>query len=171
MSERRIVLVGELNPYGADPQFALYPTPRHAAGDRLRRLVMGVRTPTYMGFTRYNLCVGKWSTRDARWQARAILAMHQGDLLVLLGRKVTGAFFRGALPELNWPAEFSRSWLCHPSRIATREFDNIVVLPHPSGLCRSWNEPGAFERARAVLREVAPWVQWGEADAASGVSP
>lgn len=32
MSERRIVLVGELNPYGADPQFALYPTPRHAAG-------------------------------------------------------------------------------------------------------------------------------------------
>jgi len=29
----------------------------------------------------------------------------------------------------------------------------LVVLPHPSGLSRTWHEPGAFERARATLRE------------------
>lgn len=180
MSERRIVLVGELNPYGADPQYALYPTPRHAAGDRLRRLVMGVRTPTYIGFTRYNLCVGKWSTRDARAQARAILAMHanqeQDDVVVLLGRKVVGAFFGGidGCPPSDWPEEFSTSFMRYAplgGRATTREPDNLAVLPHPSGLCRSWNEPGAYERARAVLRLAAPWIQWGEADAASGVSP
>lgn len=29
----------------------------------------------------------------------------------------------------------------------------LVSLPH---------EPGAFERAREVLRRAAPWVPWGE---------
>lgn len=33
-----------------------------------------------------------------------------------------------------------------------------LVLPHPSGLCRAWNEPGAAERARAAVTrlEAAP---------------
>ena len=38
----------------------------------------------------------------------------------------------------------------------------FVVLPHPSGLSRAWNEAGAYERARALLREVSPEIRWGE---------
>jgi hypothetical protein len=28
-----------------------------------------------------------------------------------------------------------------------------IVLPHPSGLCRLWNQPDSVMRARAALQE------------------
>lgn len=40
----------------------------------------------------------------------------------------------------------------------------FVVLPHPSGLNRAWNEPGAFAKAQDVMRRVAPELPWGSAD-------
>lgn len=33
----------------------------------------------------------------------------------------------------------------------------IILLPHPSGLCREWNEPGAYERARELVKAVYPY--------------
>ena len=38
---RKILLVGEANPYGEDPKYALFPQPRRAAGNRLR-LIFGL---------------------------------------------------------------------------------------------------------------------------------
>jgi hypothetical protein len=38
----KIVLVGESNPYGADPYYALYPAPDGSAGHRLCCLVLGM---------------------------------------------------------------------------------------------------------------------------------
>ena len=29
--------------------------------------------------------------------------------------------------------------------------DAACILPHPSGLCRLWNEPGSVDRARAAV--------------------
>lgn len=76
------LLVGEQNPYGADPKFALYPYPENSAGGRLCFKVFGLTRHEYLArFDRVNLCSGKWS------------------------------------------------------------------------MSRAWNEPGAYERARAVLRE------------------
>ena len=47
--------------------------------------------------------------------------------------------------------------VCSGFGIPFRPFEvfgkNRIVLPHPSGLNRMWGEPGAFDRARAVLRE------------------
>jgi hypothetical protein len=126
------LLVGELNPYGADPDFALYPSPPGCAGDRLCRLVMELGKEEYLErFDRVNLCEGKWMMRIARIEAYKI-TKSEVSKVVLLGRKVATAFDCELQP------------FRHDSR--------FVALPHPSGLCRAWNESGAFRRAREALR-------------------
>lgn len=159
------LLVGESNPYGSDPRYALWCEPENSAGGRLCRLILGLTRKDERGrdvadqktyfraFDRVNLCAGKWDAGEARESALRIgrkmyvedmSAMSSGNWptppyrIVLLGAKVSAAF--GGL-EFN-PFTISRA----SGRI-------YVVLPHPSGRCRAWNEPGAFERARAVLRE------------------
>ena len=144
-------LVGELNPYGADPSYALYPEPRGASGHRLREFVLGVSTSVYMSdrvFTRRNLCVAHWSRVVARAAAeRLVDELIVGDVIVALGRRVTMSF-------TQQPRPFERLPII--SRGAT-----IVSLPHPSGMCREWNDPRAALRARDLLRSVAPSVPWG----------
>lgn len=136
------LLVGEANPYGDEPRHALFPYPEHSAGGRLCRLVLQLETGAYMRlFDRANLCpTSKWSVRTARATAQAIEALRWTEPrpLVLLGRKVVAAFepWGGQAP-----APFT---VYHGVR-------DYYVLPHPSGLCREWNVPGAFERARALL--------------------
>lgn len=138
----KALLVGEANPYGADPDYALYPLPLRASGDRLCTLVMELDRRDYLNrFDRVNLCPSRWSVREARASAERIRA-EDCPAVVLLGAKVAGAFgldFR--------PFTVVRSGLgeCDDGR-------RFVILPHPSGLCRIWNEPRAFERARAALR-------------------
>ena len=88
----KLVLVGELNPWGTDPTFALYPLPPHASGGRLRR-ILGLRRSEYIDLTRrYNLCTGRWSISTARVEATRLLGLHTDQVLVLLGRKVARAF-------------------------------------------------------------------------------
>ena len=38
----RPIIVGEANPYGGDPAYALYPIPENSAGGRLCRLIMAL---------------------------------------------------------------------------------------------------------------------------------
>jgi hypothetical protein len=136
------LLVGESNPYGADPEMALLP----AVGGLLRSPVMGISRDEYLRrFDRANLCEGRWSMPAARREVRRLIDERSGvpapaNVLVLLGRRVVeAAFGRGYMPEpfTRWQSEGGPT---------------LVVLPHPSGLCRLWSEPGAFERARAALR-------------------
>ena len=141
----RPLLVGEANPYGGDPEYALYPYPEGASGDRLCRKVMGLSPREYLAmFDRVNLCPTRWSMKTARLRALEILASDRGAprAYVLLGSKVRAAFGVGhdpfthfrSLRELPGPQVF-------------------VVLPHPSGLSRAWNAPGAYDRAREVLEQ------------------
>ena len=133
------LLVGEMNPYGADPHFALYPAPEKSAGWRLCVKVMGLPRAEYLRrFDRANLCTGKWSVVAARAEASRLAALDH-VVYVLFGKKVCDAF----------RLDFSPFTVVAPPRQAKR----AVILPHPSGLCRAWNEAGAFERARRVLRE------------------
>lgn len=143
-AEPVIVLVGELNPYGPDERYAFYDEPVHSAGGRLRRKVLELPRRIYFGdgFRRHNLCHVKWGAVAARERARVLRETYPDALLVLFGRKVAAAFGHGDL---------------EPFTAANK----VVVLPHPSGLCRVWDEPGAFERARTVLRGVAPHIPWG----------
>lgn len=135
-------LVGELNPYGADPYFALYPAPDGCSGHRLCCLVLGMPRHTYLeAFDRVNLCEGKWSIRSGREKARSLWNDPAiSTRWILLGRKVADAFETPFVPY-----EIS-------------EGGTILVLPHPSGLNRMWAEPGAFGRAREAVRAFAPEV-------------
>lgn len=148
-----VLLVGEDNPYGSYPGFALYPRPERAAGNRLRQ-ILGLRERTYLAIHRTNLCTGKWSMREARRRSSLLLAPSVPWLvLVLLGRKVGTAFnFRGGFFSVEERSDFFR----------------LVSLPHPSGRNRMWNEVGAKERARRLLISEAPVVPWGETDIDEG---
>lgn len=152
-----VVVVGEMNPYGADPRYALYDEPVGSAGGRLRRLVFGLGSGTYHRRTRrFNLCVGAWSTAKARASANRILDLcGQDDTVVLLGRKVAAAFGLDHLPPFT-----SKVIVREDRKLALR----YVLLPHPAGRCQGWNEPGAYELAREMLIAVRPDVPWGEAD-------
>lgn len=132
MAERRALLVGEANPYGGDPGYALWTEPAGCAGERLCRLVMGLEPAEYYRrFERMNLCHREWKMKEARARA-SVIPYATYTKVVLLGAKVRQAFgVEGANFTTQGP---------------------FVILPHPSGLCREWHKPGAFERAREVLR-------------------
>lgn len=145
----RPLLVGESNPYGTDPEFALYPDPQGCAGWRLAVEILGLHRAAYLrAFERTNLCSeGAWSTRAARDAAASIRLQRAQAPIVLLGARVANAF---GLPY----EPFTETRLSNPftSTPTTRFF----LLPHPSGRCRLWNQPDAFQRARAM---VLPLVQ------------
>lgn len=130
--------VGEANPYGSDPRYAFYPEPPNSAGGRLCRLILGLPAREYLRrFDRVNLCSGAWDAKEAR---RVAGAASWNDIergpVVLLGSKVCAAFGLRFEPFTLGP-----------------DCRELVILPHPSGLCRLWAVPGAIERARAVLIE------------------
>ena len=138
----RVLLVGECNPYGADPFFALYHLPRNASGNRLREH-LGLTDVEYHKLDKVNLCTGKWSLPKAREHAFALIDAGNYNVMVLLGRKVRDAF--GDPPPFEW---------------GSARGVKLVGLPHPSGLNRAWLEPDARAQAVAVLTEVAPDVPW-----------
>lgn len=122
----KILLVGEMNPYGAHPKWALHPEPRNASGDRLRK-ILGLTDDDYLArYDRVNLCSGRWRLADAREAAvhlrlRRELRDHS---FVLLGEKVRQAF------KLKTPFFEVETLL---------EDREVLCLPHPSGLNRSWD--------------------------------
>lgn len=148
----RPLFVGEMNPFGADPYFALYPLPETSSGGRLQALVLGIPRGAYIELDRMNLCGGKWSAPAARARAQELWqfftpATHK---FVLLGSKVCGAFQVPFVPFTVQASAVSSGGHTH------------VVLPHPSGLNRIWNEPGAFQRARALIEQEFPGLYEGE---------
>jgi hypothetical protein len=133
---KKPLLVGESNPYGSDPEFALWPMPRASAGGRLCEKIMRLPRHEYIErFDRANLCAGPWRVREARARASEILREDRG-VLVLFGANVARAFDLEFAPFTTWGGE-----------------PLVVLLPHPSARCRIWNRHGSIERARATLVE------------------
>jgi|HubBroStandDraft_2_1064218.scaffolds.fasta_scaffold14265_8 hypothetical protein len=132
---QRPLLVGELNPYqpAEDEDYALYPYPERSAGGRLCRLVMGLEPHRYIrSYDRANLCSVRWSLSAARLRAVQLSDEHPVVPVALFGSRVCAAF---GVPFA-------------PFTVSGR----YALLPHPSGLCRIWNEPEAYDRARVTLR-------------------
>ncbi len=163
-----ILLVGELNPISQSPEFALFCAPDGCSGQRLQDKIFGLPRAEYLAMWRTNLCVQAWSATRARERARVLLAPDvPWRTIVLLGAKVSGAF--GQVLALPCGQEI-RPFTTHrlPStqvlgllpRLAEIE-SKIICLPHPSGLNRIWNTPGAVGTARQIMREVAPDLAWG----------
>ena len=155
---QQLVLVGELNPYNRHPGLALYDEPPYSAGGRLRRLILATTQREYLrGTLRHNLCTDKWSRAAAEAEAKRLEQLHAGRVVVLLGRRVQAAFGVGG----------SAAFM-----VLERAPLGLLGLPHPSGLCRAWNEDGAYARARRELLEAAPWATWiGSALQGSGGPP
>jgi hypothetical protein len=148
----RVLLVGEDNPYGSDPEFALYCYPPGCAGYRLRR-ILGLPQHQYLALHRTNLCDEAWSKSRARQRALELLTpTAPWQVMVLLGRKVTETFEKVALAGAPLVAFSTRD--CCPGM-------RLVSLPHPSGRNLVWNQPWARIRAREILRELVPEMPWG----------
>lgn len=138
------LLVGEQNPYGGDPYYALYPAPEGCSGHRLCCLILGMRREDYLRvFDRVNLCDGPWSMRQARKQANE-LRTRRGPL-ILLGSKVATAFGYKFTP-------FATDCDFDDPRATT------IILPHPSGINRLWNRADSVSRARTLVAGVVPGI-------------
>jgi hypothetical protein len=151
------LLVGEQNPYGADPRLALYPLPKYASGARLAR-ILGLSAHAYLqAFDRVNLCAGRWKFQEARMAAERIWRDRSGGVVVMLGAKVAAAF---AVPYTPLGAVMRVGpWVGTHLRAPS-----YCILPHPSGRNRAWNAPESVELAREVMRRVGamPAVTEGE---------
>lgn len=129
-----ILLVGESNPYGSNPDFALYPYPDNSAGHRLCTRVLNMSRAAYLKeFDRTNLCAGKWSMKEARDSAAKLRLSRIG--IVALGSKVSRAF--GLKFE--------------PFKLVESSGVFFAVLPHPSGLNRIWNDPLNYSAAKVCV--------------------
>ena len=160
----RVMLVGESNPYGDDPDMTLYPFPDGCSGHRLWR-VLGVGRTRYLSFARENLCRGIFRMPDARERA-SILRDHVKEatyppegvrpfsLVILCGTRVRQAF--GFHDLATWD---------HVDDVDTHV--TWLALPHPNGRSRIWGAGmwgigGSVARVRETLRMVCPHVPWGE---------
>lgn len=145
------ILIGEANPYGGDPDFALYPSPDGCASHRLCVKILGLSRKRYLeAFERTNLCPHKWSIKEARIKAESLRV--SGNKLILLGAKVCSAFGMTFTPftfALTQGTDFGGV--------------GYLILPHPSGLNRMWGAPGTYEKARAKVLEFCPEI-FDEAD-------
>lgn len=157
------IIVGEVNPYGSTGANALLDEPRGSSGWRLR-VILGLTTDHYLALRRYNLCTERWSLAAARKRADEIRQTHPDRVLVLLGVKVAAAFGLQDGHPFSAVGESYRDHYSTREAVAMEvgERPTYVLLPHPSGLNRAWNEPGALERARALVRLHCPELPVGE---------
>lgn len=138
---KRVWLIGEQNPYSSDPKFALYPLPKGAAGARLMR-ALDLDPHSYLAlFERRNLLGSeRWSAPAAREAAARIGGkLQEGDCAVLLGAKVAAAF--------GYPYD-AHLLPYRDERLGV----SLLVVPHPSGRSRAWNDPSVAPRVRRQVR-------------------
>ena len=145
------IFIGELNPVSMKPEHALYPYPTNVAGWRLCTKVLAIRRADYLQFSRHNLCVGAWKGKSAKLSADHLRRSYGGRKIVLLGAKVSGAFGVKFVPNA-----VEECWYEDTQKAVT-----FVVLNHPSGRCLAWNEPGAYEKARALMQREFPHIEFG----------
>lgn len=154
----RPLLIGQAPPPNYDPRThsPLYPLPEAASGGRLAD-IMGLDHRTYLRtFQRINLLRDfpskrehpggtrrdHWPRAEARYAAELIAPLLHGRRVVLVGRNVARAF---GLEKATW-----HTWQPHrvhypPDDPAQAE---MAVVPHPSGLCRWYNDPANMDEAR-----------------------
>lgn len=147
----RVWLIGEQNPYGDrhghKQRFALYPLPAHASGGRLAR-ILGLTVDEYLdAFERRNLLgPGRWDVKKARAAAVEIRGqVRDGEVLVLCGARAAAAFQYPSDPLRTFASEHRVDRLLGEARY------EVLVIPHPSGLSRAWNDPTMAPRVREAV--------------------
>lgn len=183
----RLLLVGELNPYGAEPAYALFPNPPSSAGGRLSGALAIVPSRAEQVATwRANLCDDRWRNVKAVERAQLLL---EGPWrgYVCLGAKVQSAFRqailrnraqadkRASARDAAHAYSFAnqRVWDSHGAHPADRgearcvwdlsldvvrdeapTYARFLYMPHPSGLCRAWNDVDVIAAARLAYADL-----------------
>ena len=153
MDREQSVLLGMNNPLSSEPRYALAPFPERSTGWRVLQLLregLSSEPPTrsqYMAaFDRRNVLHSRaWSAREARAVGAALLPQLAGRRVVVLGVQTLAAL---GLPRPTWGA-----WAHHGPSLLDRDgaMTAYCVLPHPSGLCREYNDPEVRRVASRVL--------------------
>lgn len=130
----QVLLVGESNTRTDNQCYALYPTPPGCAGARLCAILAMSHAQYLATFARVNLLGSRhWSSAAARVAAETLTARYR----VLLGARVAAAH---GLPFT-------------PFRVVSlRPRWQGIILPHPSGRSRVWNDRSACVTARELVR-------------------
>lgn len=148
------LIVGRDNPYSQDPRYALFYEPAGATGASLCFRILEMDPRDYMRvFDRANLCVGGWSKPTARESARAILERPR-KALILLGKDVAEAFGLGRDWEFLESTELLSQHKRERGRFQVVYRTPTIVLPHPSGRNRLWNDQMLRRRAREAVRDL-----------------
>jgi hypothetical protein len=136
----RVLLVGEHNPHSDEPYSDLWPEPAQSAGGRLCKILRLTLRQYVASFARTNLLrTQRWSVPHARTHALRLTHRRR----ILLGARVAAAhgvkfrLFRVVALRAGAVADHA-VW--------------VLVLPHPSGRCRIWNDRANIKRARAAVR-------------------
>lgn len=145
MPDARPVIVGMNNPLSEDPRAALLPYPKKSAGWNLWRMahdVCGVsRSEFRRSFEFVNLCDARvWCPIAARRKYDTIESAWEGRRVVLMGAAVLGVLhLQRPSSGLIWQSRAGYRW---------------CSLPHPSGLCREYNNPIVRRVAGLRLEEL-----------------
>lgn len=141
----RGLLVGENPGKNTHPDMPLFPWPEKSSAGRL--MAMSHLTPgEYLGgLYRRNVCYGReWSRQEARATAREIITvlfdMPRDLAVIVCGVKAAEAF---GLSGDFWD----------PIKLDSRQ--TAIVIPHPSGLNRIYNDPQNMELTGAWMRWAA----------------
>ena len=146
------VIVGMNNPYSVDPKYALYPHPTGSAGHRLfemlraagNRMNIKVTPLKYVdAFDRINLLnETKWDPAKAKSLSPAVLAYLKGRTVVLCGKSSANILGMQKV-DFGTTPKFDTYW----------DF-SYYVIPHPSGLCREYNDPATVRSVGDLLLEL-----------------
>lgn len=125
------VLAGMNNPNSPRPDTALLPYPKNSAGWRLWKMVSNVcgisRAEWCRSTERVNLVDDtEWDPRRARARGEELWRSWRGRRVVVLGDATLRALGLPKTPVLLWSVSNGVTW---------------CWAPHPSGLCRSYNDP------------------------------
>lgn len=142
-------IIGEAPGPNTHRKLALFPTPVRSAGGRLFAYSK-LTAAEYLGrFARRNLysAIVPWSRFEAESRAYEVLTWLRRSMptvrrVVLLGGRVGAAFGLGE----PWSSR---------SEGGTSDGLMLIVIPHPSGRNRVYNDPAARARAGAEIRWAA----------------
>lgn len=92
-----------------------------------------------------------WPAEEAADGAKRLALLFEREQpVVLLGKRVAAAFGYKDPPWWEWALEYPHNFPSSPK---------LVVIPHPSGIVRTWNDPVNRVRAGMVL-----WQAMGKID-------
>lgn len=133
-----IFILGERPGPNTDPSIALYPHTTTGAAARLSRL-LGFNNEDYLANTaRLNAVDDKSSTAStvARLRVEDFLRRAGSEPFIVLGKSALRAM---------------------PSKYRRMQFgeivDNVLLLPHTSGVNRVWNDPAFSAKMQTTARE------------------